>query len=176
MNRDELAHELWAAAHLAPGEGISDAVARMISLLAAQPAEAEGVEVVAWLLEGGRLYKPSVETTEERADRRIAERKDETVKSPLVRLTALSAVTAERDRLREDRDSQQRVCIAEMEKADQLRAEVEGLRKDAERYRWIARQLDAWSVLGEFYGLPSEHEGVADLSEAIDAALAAKEV
>ena len=41
---------------------------------------------------------------------------------------ALSAVTAERDRLREDRDSQQRVCIAEMEKANQLRAEVEALR------------------------------------------------
>jgi len=40
--------------------------------------------------------------------------------------TALSAVTAERDRLREDRDSQQRVCIASMEKVNQLRAEVEG--------------------------------------------------
>jgi hypothetical protein len=41
---------------------------------------------------------------------------------------ALSAVTAERDALREDRDSQQRVCIAEMEKVSQLRAEVEALR------------------------------------------------
>jgi len=45
---------------------------------------------------------------------------------------ALSAVTAERDRLREDRDSQQRVCIAEMEKASQLRAEVEGMREALE--------------------------------------------
>ena len=31
---EELAHELWAAAQLAPGEGISDAVARMNSLRA----------------------------------------------------------------------------------------------------------------------------------------------
>ncbi|MBV2205574.1 MAG: hypothetical protein KUL87_09135 [Pseudomonas sp.] len=43
-------------------------------------------------------------------------------------LAALSAVTAERDRLREERDSQQRMCIAEMEKVSQLRAEVERLR------------------------------------------------
>lgn len=57
---------------------------------------------------------------------------DETYSMPMVRqadhLAALSAVTAERDRLREDRDSQQRVCIAEMEKVSQLRAEVEGMR------------------------------------------------
>lgn len=44
---------------------------------------------------------------------------------------ALPVVTAERDALREDRDSQQRVCIAEMEKVSQLRAEVEALRLDA---------------------------------------------
>lgn len=37
------------------------------------------------------------------------------------------ALLAERDRLREDRDSQQRVCIAEMEKVNQLRSEVEAL-------------------------------------------------
>ena len=54
----------------------------------------------------------------------------------------LSAVTAERDRLREDRDSQQRVCIAEMEKANQLRAEVEALRKDADRWRYVRLQGD----------------------------------
>ncbi|WP_312964518.1 hypothetical protein [Stutzerimonas kunmingensis] len=72
---------------------------------ASQPAEAEGVEL----------------TGEYHADcnRLIA---------------ALSAVTAERDRLREDRDSQQRVCIAEMEKANQLRAEVERLRPVAREF------------------------------------------
>ena len=69
------------------------------------------------------------------------------------RLAALSAVTAERD---------------------QLRAEVEALRLDAERYRWIAGQPDAWHVIGDAYGLASEYEGAADLSEAIDAAMAAK--
>lgn len=55
---------------------------------------------------------------------------------------ALSAVTTERDRLREDRDSQQRVCIAEMEKGNQLRAEVEALRKDAERKGMRIKELD----------------------------------
>lgn len=42
MNKvlESLAHELWAAAQLAPGEGISDGVARLTALLA-QPAEAE---------------------------------------------------------------------------------------------------------------------------------------
>jgi hypothetical protein len=44
----------------------------------------------------------------------------------------IAMLEAERDRLREDRDSQQRVCIAEMEKVSQLRAEVEALRKAAE--------------------------------------------
>lgn len=54
------------------------------------------------------------------------------------------ALLAERDRLREDRDSQQRVCIAEMEKVNQLRAEAEALKKDAERYRWL-RMADWWN-------------------------------
>lgn len=42
------------------------------------------------------------------------------------------ALLAERDRLLEDRDSQQRVCITEMDKVNQLRAEAEALKKDAE--------------------------------------------
>lgn len=41
------------------------------------------------------------------------------------------------ERLREERDSQQRVCIKVMEERDQLRAEVDALRKDAERYQWL---------------------------------------
>lgn len=88
----------------------------------AQPAEAEGADVVAWLLEGGRFYRPSVVTTEAEADRRIAERKDETVKSPLVRQSAITAVTAERD----------------------------ALRKDAERYRWLRENNAAydWELFG----------------------------
>jgi len=52
------------------------------------------------------------------------------------------ALLAERDRLREDRDSQQRVCIAEMEKVTQLRAEVEARKKDAERAGMRIKELD----------------------------------
>jgi len=85
---------------------------------------------------------------------------------------ALSAVTAERDRLREDRDSQQRVCIAEMEKADQLRAEVEALRKDADRYQWLRGRIpgSAYRIAGVIYS-----EGGDGVDAAIDAAMAAKE-
>ena len=84
----------------------------------------------------------------------------------------LSAVTAERDRLREDRDSQQRVCIAEMEKANQLRAEVEMLREDAERYRWLRGRLpgSAYRIAGVIYS-----EGGDGVDAAIDAAMAARE-
>jgi len=52
------------------------------------------------------------------------------------------ALLAERDRLREDRDSQQRVCIAEMEKVNQLRAEAEALKKGAERAGMRIKELD----------------------------------
>lgn len=55
---------------------------------------------------------------------------------------AYDALLAERDRLREDRDSQQRVCIAEMEKVTQLRAEVDALKKDAERAGMRVKELD----------------------------------
>jgi len=97
-----------------------------LRIAAAQPAEAEGVEVVAWQQryicpgEGPSCWQSADERTVE-----ILRRRDDYELRQLVPLTALSAVTAERDRLREDRDSQQRVCIAEMEKANQLRAEVE---------------------------------------------------
>jgi hypothetical protein len=64
--------------------------------------------------------------------------------SEMVYASDYDALLAERDRLREDRDSQQRVCIAEMEKVNQLRAEAEALKKDAERYRWL-RMADWWN-------------------------------
>lgn len=118
---------------MAPGEGISDGIARLSTLLA-KPAEAEGVSapVVAYrssetgelYLEGYGLKDPDCLVLQED------------------HLFALSAVTAERDRLREDRDSHQRACIAEMDKVRQLRAEVEGLRKDAERKGMRIKELD----------------------------------
>lgn len=58
------------------------------------------------------------------------------------------AILAERDRLREDRDSQQRVCIAEMEKVSQLRSEVEALKKDAEREAAASNAVISY-MLGE---------------------------
>lgn len=49
--------------------------------------------------------------------------------------------------------------------------EIQAMRKDAGRYRWIERQSDAWAVLGSAYDLSSEYDGVANLSESIDAAI-----
>lgn len=149
MNRDELAHELWAAAQLAPGEGISDAVARMNSLLAAQPAEAEGFQIA-------RHSKRLVEQLREQ----------------------LSAVTAERDRLRKDRDDcvEARVHYAGklgevMAERDQIRAELDELRKDAERFRHIERDCD--SGMRGIYG--DDWVEVIDGYIAEYAAMAAKE-
>ncbi len=147
-------------------------------ILEAQPAEAEGVEVVAWQQryicpdEGPSCWQPADERTVE-----ILRRRDDYELRQLVPLTALSAVTAERDRLREDRDSQQRVCIAEMEKANQLRAEVETLRKDAERYRWASSGAHEAETL---VSIVNCHGGYADkAAERVDvyreAAMAAKE-
>ena len=78
---------------------------------------------------------------------------------------------------REDRDSQQRVCIAEMEKANQLRAEVETLRKDAERYRWASSGVHEAETL---VSIVNCHGGYAEkVAERVDvyreAAMAAKE-
>lgn len=188
----------------------------------AKPAEAEGVAVVAFMMRPD-FYSPYVSITRDTYCTGAVD--------PLVRqsdhLAALSVVTAERDRLRdemgilwkridkyeshshgitalaeierlrEERDSQQRVCIAEMEKGNQLRAEVEGLRKDAERYRWLRDEGFAHADVslgtdcdGEnfvsyriSFHLPETAHGKfedddwssADVDAAIDAALAAKE-
>ena len=85
----------WACCAIVETPGAEQAWLELrAAVKAAQPAEAEGVEVVAWLLEGGRFYKHSVVTTEAEADRRIAERRDQTVKSALVRLSAISTPPA----------------------------------------------------------------------------------
>jgi hypothetical protein len=83
VDREGLAHELWAAAQLAPGEGISNGVARLASLLA-QPAEAEGVDF--------GFDDRSVKVSQE-AYSIFLERERHN-------LATLAAVTAERDRLR----------------------------------------------------------------------------
>lgn len=168
----------WLEVH-APGGGcVEGSVAEDLRAILEQPAEAEGVEVVAWQQryicpdEGPSCWQSADERTLE-----ILRRRDDYELRQLVPLTALSAVTAERDRLREDRDSQQRVCIAEMEKANQLRAEVETLRKDAERYRWASSGVHEAETL---VSIVNCHGGYAEkVAERVDvyreAAMAAKE-
>lgn len=90
----------------------------------AQPAEVEGVVPVVCYLRAFQDGTPN--WTEDCVCEDAVypnHDEDETYSMPMVRqadhIAALSAVTAERD---------------------QLRAEVEALRKDAERYRWIRQQ------------------------------------
>ena len=129
-------------------------------------------------------------------------------------LAALSAVTAERDRLREEvteldalRDklsgllSQTAIALrgpepeltrygyadiplrvkTVIDEIDQLRAEVEGLRKDAERYRWLRDQAPKargeWEIDGQRYGmmLGADQDDVDQAVDALMSAMAAKE-
>jgi len=127
---------------------------RELRAILAQPAEVEGVELVPfWVLFDATTPEPLIKKhmpegvlaffdNEEDARRAKALHPGTDYKrAPYVRAAALSAVTAERDRLREDRDSQQRVCIAEMEKVSQLRAEVEGMRAQRDKMAQILRDL-----------------------------------
>ena len=128
-----LAHELWAAAQLAPGEGIADGVARLAALLA-QPAEAEGVEVVGYRV--SMPGEPELGTwLDEHAESEPQIQLHEPLMTVAQHLAALSAVTAERDRL------QLKWARVESER-DQLRAKVEMLREDAERWRYVSLQGD----------------------------------
>lgn len=187
-------------------------------ILEAQPAEAEGVEVVAWQQryicpdEGPSCWQSADERTVE-----ILRRRDDYELRQLVPLTALSAVTAERDRLREDIDECDgerwklrterdqllaelktvRAIQAEMINArnsyqwelERVSADVEALRPDAERYRWLAKR-DRWASLKVDFDRHSTYrchrvvfftgddwpqvEGQT-IDEAVDAAMAAKE-
>lgn len=131
----------------------------------AKPAEAEVVEVVCYL-------RATQDGKPEWSEDCVCEdavypnyEGDETFSMPMVRqsdhLAALSAVTAERDRLRDqvkvlqsDANSWQSGYDKgrhdgtkhRKSEVDQLRAKVEALRKDAERYRWLAKR-DRWASL-----------------------------
>lgn len=92
---------------------------------------------------------------------------------------ALSAVTAERDALKHALDVKEEFYqdalhshIVLAQQRDQLRAEVEAMRKDAERYRWLRGRLpgSAYRIAGVIYS-----EGGDGVDAAIDAAMAAKE-
>ncbi|RMI00484.1 hypothetical protein [Stutzerimonas nitrititolerans] len=101
------------------------------SMRPAQPAEAEGVEVVAAFVYDNDMLlcvdfdpKARMGTADGTA---LVHQSDH--------LAALSAVTAERDRLRS------KWARVESER-DQLRAKVEMLREDAERWRYVSLQGD----------------------------------
>lgn len=121
----------------------------------AQPAEAEGVDF--------GFDDRSVKVSQE-AYSIFLEREQH-------HLAALSAVTAERDAERRRAD----VAVADANDAererDQLRAEVEGLRKDTERYQWLR------SVGGRSYSDTKTGEKATGeiYDSCVDAAMAAKE-
>ncbi|MCJ0972731.1 hypothetical protein MST27_05035 [Pseudomonas sp. PS1] len=98
----------------------------------AQPAEAEGVEVVAWQQryicpdEGPSCWQSADERTVE-----ILRRRDDYELRQLVPLAALSAVTAERDRLRDANASRSDKLNEAQSIIEELRAEVEALRSYA---------------------------------------------
>lgn len=87
----------------------------------AQPAEAEGV----------RDYRAEFAEGDIEARTAIDELSD-----------ALSAVTAERDRLEGDLRRQGVSLVESMHEKQRLRAEIESLRPDAERWRYIRLQGD----------------------------------
>lgn len=115
-----------------------------------QPAEAEGAEVVGYASAGAIEILREIPQASGMKVRGCS--KDRFV-VPLVRqsdhLAALSAVTAERDRLLAELErayaNYNQVSYASTERGkqiDQLQAEVEMLREDAERWRYVSLQGD----------------------------------
>lgn len=166
--------------------------------LLAQPAEAEGVEVVSWANEALSAFISA--DCKAYGDSRggaagIAAGVHQT---PLVRqsdhLAALSAVTAERDRLREemtelwkriDKFQSQSHGITALAEIERSRAEAEDLRKDSARMDFMVAQralIDSQNGTESptVYRVcwPSESRQQADWypseRDAIDAAMAAK--
>lgn len=140
----------------------------------AQPAEAEGVDVVA------EAYRHRSRDSMQVAVvniRQIGSLRDG---DKLVRqsdhLAALSAVTAESDQLRAELDELALKFTASDysydQSTDQLRAEVEALRKDAERYQWLIK--GTCDLKGRYWFPSLRSHDHQNPTEAIDAAMAAK--
>lgn len=97
---------------------------------------------------------------------------------------AALALIAEVDSMKVERDYCRRVAdhnldlgVAYMTERDQLKAEVEALRKDAERYRWLREKVGVDFIFGEFSPwLPGVEADMDDLDKkttdkSIDAAM-----
>jgi len=205
----------WLEVH-APGGGcVEGSVAEDLRAILEQPAEAEGVEVVAYVGCQARMTTEGWENGEEYlvfADQ--ASDADKRYDVPLMtvaqHLAALAAVTAERDRLLQElaksetntmalmvkhfagsmssreQDRKLDECLSEgiamlEAERDQYRAEVEALRKDAERYRWLRDQAPKargeWEIDGQRYGmmLGADQDDVDEAVDALMSAMAAKE-
>ena len=166
----------------------------------AQPAEAEGIEVVAYATPNADGDWQMLFFDEKEAMLYVEENEQPTA---LVTLAALSAVTAERDRLlasevslgKDLAESLKQQC-ADIRTIDQLRAEVERFRKQAALEVAVQRAAgelpDGWEICiciekdgggvelfdseGDEVEYPANHERLAyDVNDAIDHALAPKE-
>lgn len=163
----------WLEVH-APGGGcVEGSVAEDLRAILEQPAEAEGVEVVAWQQryicpdEGPSCWQSADERTLE-----ILRRRDDYELRQLVPLTALSAVTAERDRLQSQLAETQANDRTAMGYLHDVRQLVGGS-DFPEMVRNVARMVDALPGCVELIEALSPIEG--DVLRKARAAMAAKE-
>lgn len=161
-----------------------------------QPEQSGMVEVVAWRCEASKpgikaqirlvFTWPEAESFALHYEDRGCKVTTTALVEKAKHLAALSAVTAERDRLREEMDilwkkldkfDSQSHGITALAEIERLRAEVEGLRKDAERITFIeAHWFYSPQGAGWSFGYNEDWEKPgATLRDAIDAAMAAKE-
>ena len=140
-------HELWAAAQLAPGEGIEDGVARISAILSAPH---ESADTLSMMTMGG-----------------AAQLREE--------LDVAGKLLAERTRLLQsipgcEHHGDQCVphAMAWVQDSIQARAEIAALRRDAERWRWL-RQQQGWpdSEAAMLQATPEQFDASADAAAAV---------
>ncbi|WP_417585419.1 Lar family restriction alleviation protein [Pelagibacterium sp.] len=146
----------------------------------AKPAEAEGIDVIGYMDGDYRRDQPSIYIPHVRIVKSCA--KGEALMTVTQHLAALSAVTAERGALKHALDVKEEFYqdalhshIVLARQVNQLRAEVEALRKDAERLEFVENhwfyeeESGRWTFM---YGEDWNKPGLT-FRDAIDAARAA---